>query len=679
MSWKDLGLKIKFSVGFGFVLVLLTVVGLWSILGVGRIVDNAGEVIAGNKLKGNFTQRVVDHLKWAEQVAAYLTDKDVKELNVQLDPHKCAFGQWYYGEERKQAEELVPAIRSNMEAIEAPHKHLHESAGLIKDKYVDVDPELGGFLREKKTDHVVWMNQVLKVFSDPAIKQADVQTDEHECGLGKWLYSEELAEKMRANPELRSMIEPLHEPHKALHSSVLEINKLLAQGRRAEANHYFQTKTSDFAQTTLSRIDDTIAWHDRRMAMRQEALDIYATQTKLHLGKVQEILGKTSDVVTENIMTDQQMLDAAARTRTVVIILTAAAIPLGIFFAFIIARGILGPILKGVGLASSFSEGDLTAGVDVHQKDEVGQLADAMREMGSRLRQIVGEVQAATDNVASGSEELSASSETLSQGATEQAASVEEVSSSMEQMAANIRQNAENARTTEDIAVKAAVDTEEGGKAVNQTVEAMKQIAEKISIIEEIARQTNLLALNAAIEAARAGEHGKGFAVVAAEVRKLAERSGTAAAEISQLSASSVEVAEKAGKMLERIVPDIRRTADLVQEIAAASNEQNAGAEQINKAIQQLDQVIQQNASASEEMASTSEELSSQAEQLKSSMSFFRVEGKTRRAASVRPPVTVHSTPPKKLAAQPQGPKRGGGISLSLEAGDDDDDAFERF
>ncbi|MDD5642464.1 MAG: methyl-accepting chemotaxis protein, partial [Syntrophales bacterium] len=190
---------------------------------------------------------------------------------------------------------------------------------------------------------------------------------------------------------------------------------------------------------------------------------------------------------------------------------------------------------------------------------------------------------------------------------------------------ANIKQNSDNAQQTEKIALKAAEDTKEGGNAVTETVTAMKEIASKISIIEEIARQTNLLALNAAIEAARAGEHGKGFAVVASEVRKLAERSQTAAGEINKLSASSVEVAERAGEMLERIVPDIQKTADLVQEINAASNEQRSGANQINMAIQQLDQVIQQNAAASEEMASTSEELLSQAEQLQTTIGFFRI------------------------------------------------------
>ncbi len=232
------------------------------------------------------------------------------------------------------------------------------------------------------------------------------------------------------------------------------------------------------------------------------------------------------------------------------------------------------------------------------------------------ITRVLLEIKIAADNVAVASQQMSASSEETSQGATEQAASAEEASSSMEQMAANIRQNSDNAQQTDKIAGKASNDAREGGKAVEQAVVAMKEIAGKISIIEEIARQTNLLALNAAIEAARAGEHGKGFAVVAAEVRKLAERSQAAAAEISDLSTSSTEVAEQAGEMLNRLVPDIQKTAELVQEINAASAEQNGGAEQVNKAIQQLDQVIQQNAGTAEEMSSTAEELSAQAEQL---------------------------------------------------------------
>jgi len=293
---------------------------------------------------------------------------------------------------------------------------------------------------------------------------------------------------------------------------------------------------------------------------------------------------------------------------------------------FVIANIITRPVAQGIEFAMSLAGGDLTRDMNVHQKDEVGRLAEALRAMSGRLREVIGSVRAATDNVATGSEELSASSQNLSQGATEQASAVEEVSASMEQMAANVQGNAESAANTREMATRAARDAEESGRAVAQAMGAMTDIAEKISVIEEIARQTNLLALNAAIEAARAGEHGKGFAVVAAEVRKLAERSGQAAAEISELSTATARVARDAGTRLDKLVPDIRETARLIEGIAVASNEQNAGMAQISAAVHQLDKVIQQNAAASEEVSSTSESLAAEAGQLQQAVAFFRVD-----------------------------------------------------
>ncbi len=329
-------------------------------------------------------------------------------------------------------------------------------------------------------------------------------------------------------------------------------------------------------------------------------------------------------------------------------------------------------------VAEKISTGDLM--VSVRIRSEVDKLGIALSKMVERLRDIVTDVKTATVNVSSGSTQLSSAAEQISQGANEQAASAEEASSSMEEMVANIRQNADNSMQTEKIAIKAAEDARQGGSAVGKTVTAMKDIAGKITIIEEIARQTNLLALNAAIEAARAGEHGKGFAVVAAEVRKLAERSQNAAREISQLSTSSVEVAEKAGNIISQIIPDIQKTAELVQEISAACNEQSSGADQVNQAIQQLDKVIQQNVSASEEMASTSEELSSQSDQLADSMTFFKLENEDNRkqkkmqntikkTASGRPG-NGHRTTPK---------GNGGGKGNIIKLEDIEDTEFVRF
>ncbi len=416
--------------------------------------------------------------------------------------------------------------------------------------------------------------------------------------------------------------------------------------------------------------------------------------------------------------------------------ITACALVGGLVVGFFITKSITGPLAQGVDVANKVAVGDLDVEIDIQSKDEVGQLMSALglmikslqetvkvaeqiaegdlrakvnirsekdtlghslQTMINNLQEIVGEVKVASDNVAAGSQEMSASSEELSQGANEQAASAEESSASMEQMSANIKQNADNAQQTEVIAIRAAEDADKGGTAVAKTVEAMREIADKISIIEEISRQTNMLALNAAIEAARAGEAGKGFAVVADAVRKLAERSQAAAGDISGLSSSSVEIAENAGEMLAKIVPDIRKTAELVQEINAASNEQNSGAAQINRAIQQFDSVTQQNAASAEEMSSTAEELSAMAEQLQSTIGYFKLAGGNGNGHRARQ--ITHAAPAVRVPAAPVVPaihareeSTDDGVALNMGedkpadatlkkpgAGDSLDDEFERY
>ena len=304
---------------------------------------------------------------------------------------------------------------------------------------------------------------------------------------------------------------------------------------------------------------------------------------------------------------------------------------------------------KSAALADTIARGDLT--VDYQPLSDKDKLGHSLVSMVERLRGVVGDATLAAQNVAAGTQQLSSTADQVSQGATEQAAAAEEASASMEQMTANIKQNADNAAQTEKIARQSSKDAEASGAAVDKAVGAMRTIAEKIGIVQEIARQTDLLALNAAVEAARAGEHGKGFAVVASEVRKLAERSQSAAAEISAVSSDTVAAAAQAGEMLGKLVPDIRRTAELVSEISAACREQDIGSSQINEAIQQLDKVTQQNASASEQISSTSEELAGQAEELQEGISFFQIDAVASAARPATPATRAAAPAARKPAA----------------------------
>ena len=392
------------------------------------------------------------------------------------------------------------------------------------------------------------------------------------------------------------------------------------------------------------------------------------------------------------VLTQKFVNESTRKAGGIIVILCVGA---GVLVSFIVYRLfksiIVDPLASLKGSMERLTAGDLDLTVEVRSNDEVGALGQSVGSMIRRLRDVVANVKTASNSVFEGSRQMSSAAEQLSQGTSEQAASAEQASSSVEEMNATIRQNADNALQTEKIAQKSASDALTSGSAVAQTVNAMKDIAGKISIIEEIARQTNLLALNAAIEAARAGEHGKGFAVVAAEVRKLAERSQSAAGEISQLSNSSVQIAEQAGAMLSKLVPDIQKTAELVREITAASKEQASGADQINSALQQLNRVVQQNAGSAEELSSTAEELSSQAEQLQSTISFFQVghgEGPAmqRTAPALKKPLqTAHAKPEAKKARQTVLATRKG-VALDLAAGgpgngngDHRDAEFEKF
>jgi len=629
MKWSNLKLKIKFIIAFGLIIFLLVIAALWAIVGIENIKNDAEEVIQGNKLRTLITQKQVDHLKWAGKVEELLNSNKHEFIDIQTDATICSFGKWYYSDERKQAEKLMPGLKTILAEIEEPHKLLHQSAHEIINLNNTTSNELGNFLRKIKADHLVWINKVKSTILDGQSEgKNEVESDPKKCDLGIWLNSVEYSQLVDEIPAMTAYSKELKEVHNLLHKNVIHLESLLKSGNTAQVKSFFTSEIEIPAERTLDIIDELILIHNALTAKNNKAKEIYNTKTKPLLASISAIFDKIINESENEIMTDDQLIGTTISVRWGVILFSIFAIIAGVVLAIIISRGILGPIEKSVAFTQKISEGDLTVSIDIHQDDEIGQLVKALQNMVLKLKEIIGSFISSSQAITSASFELSNSSQVLSSGASEQASSAEEISSSMEEMVANIQQNTDNARETEHIALKTAEEVNLCNQTGKTTVLTMDEIAGKVFLISELSHQTNILALNAAVEAARAGVSGKGFAVVAEEVRKLAERSKKAAYEITELSGKGVKASKETEQKLSLLVPEMQKTARLVQEIAASSIEQNSGADQINNAIQQLNNVIQQNAAASEEMATSAEELTAQAEQMTEFASFFNI-GKT--------------------------------------------------
>ena len=616
MNWNQVKISNKLAISFGVVLLIALFIGILGLRGVNLITKSAHYIQQTEDLMVQLEEVKNAHMNWREGIlTAYVTNTD--GLDVEKDGHKCAFGKWYYNGGLEEVRKVDPAMAKTLEQIEQFHLDLHASAEKIDELLVPADVELINTLKDRLDDHRIWVERVSEVVVFG--KRAQVETDDHKCAFGNWLYSD--AGKVIRTGEYSNMFSEIEKYHKQLHQSVIAINSNPSAGR-----DIFKSQTLPAVNIVSMKFKEIINNEVSKELKRLEAKKVFEEKTTPLMTEVFSILNATIDTAKKDVNNAIATNDKVEKQRKAYIV---GGIILGIILSIIIILFISNGIIKQIGgepyevadITREVAQGNLAVKLDISRKGN--SIYGAIIEMVERLREIMIGIIDGSQSLTDASTNLNQVSQQISAGASEQASSVEEVSSTIEELTASCQQSNDSADKTEKIATSAQKGIQKVSLSAGKNLEQSKLIADKVSIISDIAFQTNILALNAAVEAARAGEHGKGFAVVAAEVRKLAENSKISAVEIEALAKEIVNVVEETSAIMDETLPNLQKTVELAQEASAASTEQTNGTNQINTAVQQLNDVTQQNAAASEEMASSAEEISAQAEQLKSMIEYF--------------------------------------------------------